>query len=120
MVWWNYFTYSSIGIRRKGATRVVRFQSADGKIVEHGLTSKDSSVILLISCGEKYQFGFQETESSASKKESKWIGEVSNRVMTRSPPVGASYTGMMLGVYAFGERQRCLDPADFSYVEFRP
>lgn len=61
----------------------------------------------------------QETESCQERRMRKWsgMGEVSNEVMTRDPPVGAPFTGMMLGLYAFGELERCLVPADFRYAE---
>ena len=38
--------------------------------------------------------------------------------MTVVPPVGAAFTGMMLGLYAFGELEGCLVPADFKFAEF--
>jgi hypothetical protein len=34
-----------------------------------------------------------------------------------SPPVGGAFTGMMFGLYAFGNGEPCLDPADFWDVE---
>jgi hypothetical protein len=33
-----------------------------------------------------------------------------------SPPVGGAFTGMMFGLYAFGNGEPCLDPADFSCI----
>lgn len=33
-----------------------------------------------------------------------------------SPPVGGAFMGMMFGLYAFGNGEPCLDPADFSCV----
>ena len=47
-----------------------------------------------------------------------WIGEVDTEIMTADPPVGMSFSGMMLGLYAFGEMEGCLVPADFEYAEF--
>ncbi|KAE8145250.1 glycosyl hydrolase [Aspergillus avenaceus] len=120
VVWWNYFTYSSIGIRRhptKDSTRIIRFRSAEGHILDQELRSTQSDVTLAIQCGDQYKLGFQEVDSDRDTIQ--WIGEVENRTMTQPPPVGASFTGMMLGIYAFGERQRCLAPADFGYVEVK-
>ena len=119
VVWWNYFTYSSIGLRINEKTRFIRFQPAEGAVVERELRSNRSDVVFLIECGDRYKFGFREIDGTAASMESQWIGEVSNGVMTKEPPIGISFTGMMLGIYSFAERQRCLAPADFHYVEFR-
>lgn len=112
VVWWNYFTYSSIGIRLSSGKRVIRYRPAEGDVVEHELNTQ-SDIIFFIECGEHYRFGFKEASN-----ETQWVGQVSNRTMTKTPPVGAPFTGMMLGLYAFGELQRCLVPADFEYAEF--
>lgn len=57
-------------------------------------------------------------QKSVGKMHLQWIGEVANSVMTRAPPVGAPFTGMMLGLYSYGELQKkCLTPADFHYAE---
>ncbi|KAE8394498.1 glycosyl hydrolase [Aspergillus alliaceus] len=120
VVWWNYFTYSSLGIRlspTKEGARVVRFRPAEGKVIDRELQSVESDIVLIIECGNQYRFGFQEVGGDDVKTQ--WIGEVKNSTMTQSPPVGAPFTGMLLGLYAFGERQRCLAPADFAYAEFR-
>ena len=71
-----------------------------------------SEITLTIKCGSQYRFGFHE-EGSA---DSVWIGCVSNKAATKAPPVGAPFTGMMFGLYSFGERQRSLVPADFQYA----
>lgn len=114
VLWLNYFTYSSIGIRKDNKGRILRFRPSEGDIVERRLNTKDD-ITFTIECGEEYRFGYREdTESDIH-----WIGSVSNRAATAAPPVGANFTGMMMGLYAFGERQRCLIPADFTYAEFR-
>ncbi|GKZ30288.1 hypothetical protein AbraIFM66950_008624 [Aspergillus brasiliensis] len=120
-VWWNYFTYSTIGIRRAAdGGRVVRFSPAGGEVIDFSLRHSQSDVRLLIECVDAYKFGFQEiSDDEKSPEPISWIGEVDNRSMTAAPPVGVAFTGIMLGLYAFGERQRCLDPADFHYVEWR-
>ncbi|KAJ5661448.1 uncharacterized protein N7477_009064 [Penicillium maclennaniae] len=110
--WWNYFTYSSIGIRKRGNNRVIHFRPSEGDKVERKLNS--STVVLVVECGNEYRFGYRESTNHVE-----WIGSVSNQAATRAPPVGASFTGMMLGLYAFGERQKCLTPADFAYAQFR-
>jgi beta-xylosidase len=114
VVWLNYFTYSSMGIRKDSKGRFIRFRPSEGDVVEHRLDT-NTAVTLTIDCGTEYRFGYHEgTESDIH-----WIGSVSNSVATAAPPVGANFTGMMLGLYAFGERQRCLAPADFAYAEFK-
>lgn len=87
-------------------------------MVEKELSTQRSGVLLVIECGEQYRFGFGEDDSPTFPCQITWVGEVSNNTMTRAPPVGASFTGMMLGLYAFGERQPCLTPADFEFAEF--
>ena len=47
-----------------------------------------------------------------------WLASVSMRTMTVDPPNGMAFTGMMLSLYAFGELEPCLDPADFEYAEW--
>lgn len=123
-VWWNYFTYSSIGIRlsptKMDGTRIVRFRPAEGQTIDVELTDAASDVVFLITCGDAYRFGFKEVQGNEDLGGVNWIGEVKNRTMTEAPlSVGAPFTGMMLGLYAFGELQRCLVPADFAYAEFR-
>jgi beta-xylosidase len=114
VVWLNYFTYSSIGIRKDGKGRFIRFRPSKGDTVERRLDTK-TAVTLTVDCGTEYRFGYREDTHS----DVHWIGSVSNNAATTAPPVGANFTGMMLGLYAFGERQRCLAPADFAYAEFR-
>ncbi|KAJ5466640.1 hypothetical protein N7539_009369 [Penicillium diatomitis] len=113
VLWWNYFTHSTLGIRRQAEHRILRFTPSEGKSIEVCVESTED-VVLLIECGSKYRFGYQ-TSASA---ETLWMGAVSNEVATRAPPVGAPFTGMMLGLYAFGDRQQCLTPADFAYACF--
>lgn len=95
----------------------MRFRPAEGEVIDRELDSALSNVVFFIGCGDQYRFGFREVNGVDSQTH--WIGEVQNSTMTQSPPVGAPFTGMMLGLYSFGERQRCLVPADFAYAEFR-
>lgn len=114
VLWWNPFTYSSLGVRKVGENRSIRFRPSEGTVLESVL-SLTTEVVLVIECGHRYRFGYREE----AQPEVNWIGSVDNQTATKSPPVGAPFTGMMLGLYAFGERQRCLAPADFAYAEFR-
>ena len=122
VVWWNYLTYSSIGVRRVSAgSRVIRFKPAEGPEVEVELETGDADVLLVIDCQDlQYRLGFQEVIVGSSDDVSgiKWVGDVSTDVMTRDPTVGAAFTGMMMGLYAFGEMERCLVPAIFRFAAF--
>lgn len=127
-VWMDYFTHSSIGIRLKNSAtgspqRIIRFSPPDGggaEIIEQKLESLTSDVILRVVCGDRYQFGFKETMATNDQEDHHpeiiWMGEVANDVMTRPPPIGAQFTGVMLGLYAFGEHHPCYTTADFHYV----
>ncbi|KAK7510410.1 glycosyl hydrolase [Phyllosticta citriasiana] len=116
VVYWNRFTYSSIGIciSKSSGHRVVRFQSADGDSIEVRLTDESEGVVLLVeSTDDAYRLGFRETGNAGIR----WIGLQQKTTMTRDPPVGATFTGMMFGLYAFGRNKPCLQPADFQYAQ---
>lgn len=113
MLWLNYFTHSTLGVRSDDNGRFIRFEPSEGDPVEHRLELA-TTLTLMIDCGAEYKFGYRED----TKADTCWIGTVSNTDATAAPPVGANFTGMMLGLYAFGERQRCLVPADFAYAGF--
>ncbi|KAJ5094996.1 hypothetical protein N7532_007287 [Penicillium argentinense] len=113
VLWWNYFTYTTLGIRKRGKKRVILFHEPGVDSLEHEL-DLTSDVTLYIVCGDSYQFGYRESTSPDLVQ----IGTTSNEAATKAPPVGAPFFGMMLGLYAFGERQRCLTPADFEYARF--
>ena len=114
VVWMNYFTHSTLGIRKDTTGRYLRFQPSEGDPVERRL-GPATTLTLTIQCGAEYRFGYRED----TEPDIHWIGSASNASLTAPPPVGANFTGAMLGIYAFGERQRCLVPADFAYAEFR-
>lgn len=123
IVYWNSYTYSSIGIRlisggSKSGAREVAFRSASGAVAHVPLASQESDFVLVIKSDSGYMLGFKEIFDGTEDQEVNWVGEVSSKVMTRDPEVGASFTGMTFGIYAFGETERCFVPADFKYVEF--
>ncbi|GAB7366463.1 hypothetical protein MBLNU230_g8258t1 [Neophaeotheca triangularis] len=120
VVYYNYFTSSSLGIRLDPATskRIVRFRPAEGPVVEKTLDTVDSPVELWIRCQDSsYSFHYREFSGEGQSTESEVIGSVSTEAMTRDPPVGMAFGGMMLGLYAYGELEPCLVPADFWYAE---
>ncbi|KAJ5320639.1 hypothetical protein PENANT_c033G11550 [Penicillium antarcticum] len=114
VLWMNYFTYSILGIRKTEKGRCILFRPSEGKQVACELGAA-TDITLTIECGTEYRFGYREDAETSFH----WIGSVSNNAATKAPPVGANFTGMMMGLYSFGERQRCLTPADFAYAEFR-
>lgn len=136
VVWMDYFTHSTIGIRLKdsnnngtngapkkeGLRRIIRFTppiESGADVIEHELKSLDLDVILQISCGDGYRFSFWEianSDDTTTQKQLQCVGEVANEVMTRPPPIGLQFTGVMLGLYAFGTYHPCSTPADFHYV----
>lgn len=122
VVWWNYLTYSSIGVRRAAdGSRIVRFKPAEGAEKVIGLETGDADVLLVVDCQDLcYNLGFQEVKKGSSDGVGviTWVGSVSTDVMTRDPTVGAAFTGMMMGLYAFGEMERCLVPAVFKFAAF--
>lgn len=139
VVWMDYFTYSTIGIRlktnnnngsndapkEKTLRRIIRFTPPIGSgagVIEHQLKSLNSDIILQISCGDRYQFSFREildgnTMQNTTQGPLQCVGEVANEVMTRLPPIGLQFTGVMLGLYSFGTYHPCSTPADFHYVQ---
>lgn len=96
----------------------------DGTTTEVPLTSTDADVELFIDCQLcSYRLGFRELVSSIQAEDEKdesttWVAEVSTETMTREPRLGAPFTGMMLGLYAFGDMEKCLTPAVFKYASF--
>lgn len=127
VIWWNYLTYSSIGIRkvrcRDGmnpapTARVIHFKSPQGDAVSRLLEQLDSDVCFYIRCGKKYEFGFRELVGPGDEDGPiQWIGEASNEVMTSSPSAGLAFSGMMFGLYAFADYQQSLNAAEFHYAQ---
>lgn len=86
-----------------------------------GLETRDADVLLVVNCQDLcYELGFQEVKDGSSDGASDitWVGSVSTDIMTRDPTIGAAFTGMMMGLYAFGEMERCLVPAVFRFAAF--
>ncbi|KAL5043039.1 hypothetical protein BDW71DRAFT_131257 [Aspergillus fruticulosus] len=129
-----------VGGKRK---RIIRFTPSNthntpgfsSKAVDIPLVSRTSAVVLRIECGDSYRFGFREVVADADADagsgpgaeqpeaiavEVQWVGEVSNRALVEAPlPIGAPFTGAMLGLYSVGDREAVRVPADFEYVQIR-
>lgn len=120
VVYWNLYTFSSIGICKgtNGESRVIRcktpispgnFTTTDRLLKHIGL------VKLAIRFSETgYTLGYAELE-----EDYQWFEQISIKTMTADPPRGMAFTGIMFGLYAFGELQRCLEPADFAFASLR-
>lgn len=123
VVYWNHTCFASIGIRARvhgdKLQRIVRFSPPANaeEVVDHEI-SDNGEVKFLVDCTPThYRFAFKEAKEEL--EEWKWLGEVDTQVMTRNPDVGAPFTGMMFGLYSYGEMQPVLTPAHFAYAEFR-
>ncbi|KAL4905115.1 hypothetical protein BDW74DRAFT_185217 [Aspergillus multicolor] len=146
VVYRDYYTSASLGIRLAPETeteeglgvaanaeserkRIIRFTpsnthstpGASGQSVDIPLISSTSDVVLVIESGDAYRFGFREIlEDQETEGEVNWVGEVSNRALIEAPlPIGAPFTGSMLGLYSIGDRETVRVPADFEYVEVK-
>jgi beta-xylosidase len=121
VVWWNHTCYASIGIALRSqdnqTQRIVRFTSSHGDIVERTITTKGEVKLIIESTATSYYLAYQEMEGGKNAVQS--LGEVDTEVMTRNPEIGQAFTGMMMGLYSFGELQPVLTPAHFAYAEFR-
>lgn len=62
--------------------------------------------------GLQYTLSYNEE----GKDDSKALAPVQSQLLTRSPPIGGAFTGVMFGVYSFGKMEPVLDPADFSKI----
>lgn len=111
----SYFTYTSIGIRRASSSerRIIRFRPAKQAFKDVELSTTGPVKLLIKSDDLKYTLGYQE-----SGAEEVWLGDVDIDTMTADPAVGAAFTGIMFGLYAFGELEPALVPAMFHYAAF--
>lgn len=124
VVWWNYTCFASIGITSAQTDnqkqKVIRYTppSNCGESVQKILTIDGAIILVIESTPTSYRLGYRQAQDATSQ-ECTWLGEVDTQVMTRSPEIGQPFTGMMMGLYSFGELQPVLEPAHFSYAEFR-
>ena len=119
VIYWNAYTFGSIGIRKgiNGESRMIRFTvpTSPGEFTTTDRPLNHIGPIrLAIKCSEmEYTLGYAELDD-----EYKWSEPISMAIMTADPPRGMSFTGMMFGLYSFGELQKCLEPADFAFASF--
>jgi len=124
VVWWNYTCFASIGIalQQDGGhhQRIVRFTppSNHGQAVEKVISVEGAVILVIESTATNYRLGFREAQDK-TREDCSWLGEIDTQIMTRSPEIGQPFTGIMMGLYSFGELQPVLTPAHFAYAEFR-
>ncbi|KAF1835200.1 putative glycosyl hydrolase, partial [Decorospora gaudefroyi] len=125
VVWWNYTCHARIGIAlNTQSQRIVRFTppGTNAVAVERNIYEKGDVTFVVDSTDTTYRFGYREVcgaeKLPASREAWVWLGEVDTQVLTQNPVIGQPFTGMMMGVYAFGELQGVLDSAEFAYAEF--
>ncbi|KAH0293925.1 hypothetical protein M436DRAFT_71387 [Aureobasidium namibiae CBS 147.97] len=117
VVYWNPYTFSSIGICKgpNAESRMIRCKTpiSPGKFtITYRPLDHMSPIKLAIRFTETgYTLGYAELD-----EEYQWFGHIGMESMTVDPPRGMAFTGMMFGLYAYGELQRCLEPADFAYA----
>jgi beta-xylosidase len=124
VLYWNHTCYSSIGIaladRNGEPQRIVRLTRPDMEPVEQAISDKGEVKLAIDSTATTYRFGYREVgDGTQQSAEWTWLGEIDTQIMTRPPHIGAPFTGMMMGLYAYGELQPVLAPAHFAYAEFR-
>ena len=125
VVWWNCTCYASIGIalvdRDGQLQRIMRLTTPDMQVKEAVIARQGAIKLIVESSVECYRLGYREVAvgSQETSGDWKWLGAVDTQIMTRSPEVGAPFTGMMMGLYSFGVMQPVLTPAHFAYAEFR-
>ena len=121
VLYWNCYTFASIGAR-KGTSeteRELRFMRPGASPGSFDCTihrvPNAGPIRLAISCTEtEYRLGY----ASAPRDEYEWFEPIPMEVMTADPPRGLAFTGMMFGLYAFGDLQKCLSPADFAFASW--
>ncbi|KAL6172562.1 hypothetical protein ACJQWK_01717 [Exserohilum turcicum] len=99
----------------------MRLTTPDMQVKEAVIARQGAIKLIVESSVECYRLGYCEVAvgSQETSGDWKWLGAVDTQIMTRSPEVGAPFTGMMMGLYSFGVMQPVLTPAHFAYAEFR-
>ena len=122
VVFWSSYSYGSIGIRLNAAgdKRVIIVRTPDEKTVGLLHESEFELSTLAGSIGIQLLIGWKENGyllSIVAGDQVQDCGFASGQLLTRSPPIGNCFSGMMFGVYAFGNWEPCLDPADFTEIK---
>ncbi|OBT56544.1 hypothetical protein VE04_03239 [Pseudogymnoascus sp. 24MN13] len=122
VVWYSLFSYASIGVTiasegPDAGKRVLLLRSPTDKIgvlTESTYPLGPEGQVTLAIQGDGLQYTPSYNEEG--KDDSKSLASVQSKLLTRSPPIGGAFTGVMFGVYSFGKMEPVLDPADFSKI----
>ncbi|EPE34989.1 Arabinanase/levansucrase/invertase [Glarea lozoyensis ATCC 20868] len=123
VIYWNHFSYASLGVRLSPAgkrmLRLTHEQPAGKEVKDVELRGMGGDITFFIkSTEEDYVFGYMESLGSSGDEQGvQWLEPIPNTTLTIDPPIGMAFTGMMMGLYAFGEMEGCLVPAEFGWVE---
>ncbi|KAL1851007.1 hypothetical protein VTK73DRAFT_9562 [Phialemonium thermophilum] len=124
VLWWNQYSYASIGVAGKaaddaGVVSAVAMREPAGK----PKLFKDSMANVEVGDVTSFTISIQArpTEYTLSLTTSGRTNAFTVPVadLTVPPPVGGSFTGIMFGIYSFGQGEPVLDPADFSEIAIR-
>ena len=125
-IYWSPFSYATIGIaavEHNGSTlHTIAIRKPMGTAgafnTQYPLLERDAPVILkegemvalcANACYGAYRLSLKHTGGAESFM-------LTSKELAVSPPVGGAFTGTMFGLYAFGNWEPVLDPADFSNI----
>lgn len=121
-VYWSPFSYATIGVtavEKDGKTiRTVVLRKPEGQAGQFSvsyakqLTNESEIELCAEACNDFYKLYLKHKDGVES-----FI--FMSKALAVMPTVGASFTGTMFGVYAFGNGEPVLDPADFSRLHVR-
>ncbi|KFY92775.1 hypothetical protein V498_04745 [Pseudogymnoascus sp. VKM F-4517 (FW-2822)] len=122
VVWYSLFSYASIGVTiasegPDAGKRVLLLRSPTDKfgvLTESTYPLSPEGQVTMAIQGDGLQYTLSYSEEG--KDDSKSLAPVQSKLLTRSPPIGGAFTGVMFGVYSFGKMEPVLDPADFSKI----
>lgn len=132
VVYWSPFSYATIGIRAveiRGETiPTIVFRKPQGRagafsdsapLLDKGLSLENDDLKLCVeACNGTYKMYAKHPKHHLKVGDAESFTFTSEELAI-TPPVGMSFTGAMFGVYAFGNWEPVLEPADFSDIHVR-
>lgn len=126
-VWWNLFSYASIGITAVShedslvPTVVCRKPTGkNGKLMTTYPAFDDSQTFdVSVPCQLSAQANLTDYTLTLSQGSSIWKFVFNAEELCILPPIGGAFTGTMFGIYSFGTLEPVLDPADFKDIILR-
>lgn len=129
-VWWSMYSHASIGITavlhdgQLTPTVVCRTPTGTAGVVDtsYPALTQDSNGSVF-DASSPSRLSAQATPANYTLKlsqgASEWSFSFNVEDLCVMPPVGGAFTGTMFGIYAFGDWEPVLDPADFKDVMIR-